>query len=242
MSKNIWEVTKFTDLCTLLKSNITVIVGLTLASTKDSDKFMIRKFLKSKAKKFPLITFVYMQVSKEYMGKLKIIPEDKSVYPMLFYIRDGNIVSLYVENVDSYSIHDSFQTLEPYYVKEMAEFQKKMKDIKDKKNKNDDNDDNNDDDDDQDEEDEEDDKKNTKNIKNKEEEDEDEDEEKDNNKGDNNVKMKMAINNTTKPLMPQIEKKKMIEKLVFMNDKYDKMKLDIIKDVQRRKKIEEKKK
>ena len=108
---NIWEVTTFSDLGTVLKSNVTVILGLTIASTPNSTKAMIRKFLKKKSIKFPLLTFVYMEVTREIMGKLNILKNNPESYPIIHHIRNGNTILLTVENADQEGVYESFASV-----------------------------------------------------------------------------------------------------------------------------------
>jgi len=129
---NIWEAVTLIDLATLIRTNLTVILGLTLPETDDRDKQMIRKFLKEKSKHFPLITFVYMEVPSNCMGKLGIINKDKSTYPILYHIRDGNKVMTTIENADEAGIYEDFAETEAFYVREMIKFQKLVESQNDK--------------------------------------------------------------------------------------------------------------
>jgi len=127
---NIWEVTNIIDLASLLRSRLTVILGLVLPLTPDSDKVMIRKFLKEKSKKFKHITFVYMIVPKESMGKLGIINQDPETFPLIYHIRDGNNILVAVERADVESVYGSFKEVEEYYINEIKEINKSTKNIK----------------------------------------------------------------------------------------------------------------
>ena len=88
---NIVEVKNVSDLKHIVGKNMTVILGLVLPSTDNKTKVMIRKFLKRKSEKFPLLTFVYMEVSnKDRVSSLNILQGDDDDYPKVYHIRGGN--------------------------------------------------------------------------------------------------------------------------------------------------------
>lgn len=124
VANNIWEATNIIDLSTLLRSYNTVILGLVLPETHTPDKVMIRKFLKDRSKKFNHLVFVYMVVSKESIGKLGIINSDRATYPLIYHIRNGNNILVAVERADMESIYGSFSEVERYYIAEMEDMNK----------------------------------------------------------------------------------------------------------------------
>jgi hypothetical protein len=250
---NVWEVKKLIDLKTIMETCVTVILGLTMPETKTSDKIMIRKFLKRKAEKFHLITFVYMEVSERDRQTLNILKGTIEDYPKVYHIRGGNNILVAVPAATEDFINESFREVEKYYIEEMKAFQKqtnnKSKNTNTNTNKNAD-------------------KESEKDInltdsasieeyslesvdneKNKKVVSNNHDNNKhDNNNHDNNVNISNNNNNNNKPEMvsistgtnknPELEKKKNLEKLVFVNKKYDDLKLELTQEILKRKKIE----
>jgi len=219
-SNNIWEATNITDLATLLRSYNTVILGLVLPETHDSDKVMIRKFLKDKSKKFNQLIFVYMVVPKECMGKLGIINLDRATYPLIYHIRNGNNILVAVERADTESIYGSFSEVERYYIDEMKEVnnEKKTNDVitgnesRTQKTGTGDRD---------------------ERVKYEESFGSDTDEEQ---IIDANDKEVCAIDNDT--INKKKENERKAEKIVFLDSEFEKYKIVFLKELQKRKKIE----
>ena len=166
---NIWEITNLVDLANILRNNLTVIVGLVLPTDMRQTKIMLRKFLKDKAKTFNLITFIYMEVQPESMGKMGIISNDKDDFPLVYHIRDSKVV-VQVKRATMASLVDSFAMAEKYYIQEMN-----------------------------------DDKQNADNKQS---------------------------------LDPELEKKKLIDKALKLDQAYTEVQTQLLKEVQRRKQIE----
>lgn len=133
MNTNIFEVKKLNDLKSIMQTCVTVIVGFTLPETPRETKIMIRKFLKNKAKIFKLITFIYMEVTDEDRNTLSILKGDKSEFPKIFHIRDGNKIFVSVNSADQESIYQSFSEVENYYLEEMNNLDKKNVELEEKK-------------------------------------------------------------------------------------------------------------
>lgn len=203
---NIFEVTNLTDLKNIISSRISVALGLTIESSDPLKKIMIRKFLKKKSKKFPLLTFIYMIVPEKDRNLINLFEGSDEDYPKMYYIRDGNKILLEAKSVDYVSIYESFKAIEPFYISEMKQFQKELIE-QSSKSKNSSNDEKIENDD------------NNIVVKNNE------------HTMDTNVITNVVSN-------PVLEKKRNIEKLVLVNDKYEQMKLELIREIQHRKKIE----
>ncbi len=120
---NVIEVVNMVDLKMIMESCLTVIMGFTLPQTPKETKIMIRKFLKRKAEIFPLITFVYMQVSQKDRLFLNILKGDDDEYPKFYHIRNGNIVLVHIDAANIKSINETFNEVEKYYIKEMTQLQ-----------------------------------------------------------------------------------------------------------------------
>jgi hypothetical protein len=98
---------------------------------------MVRKFLKEKSKLFPLIQFLYMELSEEQIDttKLEIVSKDYDSYPLVYHIRDGNKILCGVESADYESTYESFDEVAPYYKKEMEDFAESTNNKRKKKTK-----------------------------------------------------------------------------------------------------------
>jgi hypothetical protein len=203
---NIMEVTNLHDLKNLIETNLTVVLGLTTKHTSNSLKVIIRRFLKRKAEKFPLIVFIYMEVSDANRQTLNILQGDIDDYPMVYHIRAANKILCTVKSADETKIYESFANVEQNYIDEMKYLQQ---------NKNhDNNDDINSDNQEGDED-------NNEDIN------QDDKVDKDNEKH-------LQIDTFD----PVLEKKKTLEKMVFLNKKYGEMHLNFLHTIAKRKKIE----
>ena len=120
MSKsNIIEVTKLSDLKNIMESRLTVILGFTTPYTANKLKIIIRRFLKRKSEIFPLITFIYMEVSDTDRSSLNILKGEPSDYPKIYHIRGGNNILVSVQSATEETLNESFEAAEPFYIKEM---------------------------------------------------------------------------------------------------------------------------
>jgi hypothetical protein len=124
---NIVEVTNLFDLKQIMQSCMTVILGFTVPVTPDDAKVMVRKFLKRKAEKFPLITFVYMEVSDQDRQTLNILRGTIDQYPKIYHIRQGNDVLVNVQAANIKTINKSFDEVEKYYIEDMKNFRNNIK-------------------------------------------------------------------------------------------------------------------
>jgi hypothetical protein len=236
---NIIEVTNLSDLKSIMESNTTVILGVTVSKTSHNQKVIVRRFLKRKSEQFPLITFVYMDLLDQDRNTLNILKGRDIDFPKLYHIRDGCDIAVTVTQADEEKMQESFNDVEQIYIKEMKIFQDMMakKNGIKTKNQNDtpisnegyDNRNNN-----------------SHNLINNESNNE---ENEDNCEDDDMKKIKFSFqndNNSNKPnkdiqqpkINPLIEKKKNLEKLTSLNKKYDDMRLDFAKEITKRKKTE----
>ena len=248
---NVWFVKSLKDLKTILQSNMTVILGICLKDSKKEEKYMIKKFLKSKSKSYPLITFVYMEISEELLGVLNLFSENISSYPLFYHIRDGKDIIICIEETTNEALHNSFEDVEKFYNEEMVKIYGKIKESIQQKqskskmkinldtliendndeidnnevdNNNNNNDDNNDDDDNNDNNDNNNDE-NNKNIKKP--------------TSKNIKKNGKNINEKLSTKQKELMKKKNPEKLLTYAKLCEKKKLNYISEIQKRRNIEE---
>lgn len=276
--KNIYEVTNLTDLRFILESNLTVVLGLTTPGDSTSDKIVIRKFLKRKSEKFPLITFVYMEVSDKNRKALNILNEPFDNYPLVYHIRNGNNVLITIPAANEDTLNKSFAEIEGHYIAEMQEFRKQYDGMfKNKKNLGANNDNNNDNGEEIASNNDDDIAFNSNNGNNGDSNNNNGNVGENNNdleggnknkiKSNNNSKQNSSSNdsdsnkkkstvleknnrdtnmnsntmtNPDEPIDPALEKKKNLEKLILLNKKHETLKIDLMKEVARRKKIEAK--
>jgi hypothetical protein len=248
---NIIEVKNLMDLKSVMKTQSRIILGLTLPNTPNESKVMIRKFLKRKAAIFPLIMFVYMEVADEYRTtSLNILQGDDMIYPKVYHISNtdkGCELGVTVLEANNESINESFNNVEKYYINDMKLFKQRAENIKRDKELNrkqyvvdsDDNNNNNENNDSLVG-----DNYNTDNQSHISDDDNfnntfDEPHKSNNHVNDNK---KNKNNNELKSgeiaLDPLLEKQKNIEKFAILNKKYSDMKLDFVRNIAKRKKIE----
>lgn len=125
---NIFEVARLTDLKKLVSSHMTVIIGFTLSITPSKMKIYIRKFLKSKSKLFPSLTFIYMVVPDKDRNSLSILKGDDDVFPKIYHIHDGKNILVEVLSATQETIEESFKSVEEHYVNnvDMSDEEQKM--------------------------------------------------------------------------------------------------------------------
>jgi hypothetical protein len=239
-SSNILEVTNLPDLKWIISSCMTVVLGFTTKDTPHDRKVEVRKFLKRKSELFPLIKFVYMEVTDEDRQKLNILGGETSDYPKIYHIRGGNNVLMHLFEANEKSMNESFKMIEHIYNDDKKLFQEALKkNMLDNKNEKEDE------------------------SKNNNDELEVSDGENNNNKTKINNSPNMSTQvkeshlmentslscegktiqvpgsrNTERLLPPDLEKKQLIEKLVLLNEKRDSMEIDLLKEVAKRKRLE----
>jgi hypothetical protein len=242
--QNIMEITNLVDLKYIMSSCVTVIAGFTTPYTPQKLKVYIRKFLKRKSENYPLITFVYMEVSDADRKTLNILKGGIDDYPRIYHIRGGNNIMVEVNAANEETISASFKQVEKLYVDEMKAFQQhiKNKNISDTDEKIDSNDDQIiSDDPDEESEHVQILKKSQKNTKTNKKLQTSNNEQYNINQQDNNLITQNETQNDQTPeqqIDPVLEKKKNLEKLVLLNKKCDELKLNMVKEIAKRKKME----
>ena len=228
MSTNILQVTNLSDLKQIMKTRVTVILGLTTPHTSKELKVIVRKFLKRKSEIFPLITFVYMEVSDDDRQTLNILRGNIASYPKIYHIRDGNNIILTLESATEDDIYESFGEVEHLYINEMNQFNNKNNTGKNTgKNKEADNDTEISIKDD------------SENPGQEQRHDQTKVQTQTQAQTQGSVNMKIPTETETAPINPQIEKKKNIEKLILLNKKSNELVDNFIDDISKRKKMEE---
>ncbi len=221
---NIMEIINVDDLKKIMSTSETLVMGFTVPETSNELKNVVRKFLKRKSEIFKLITFVYMEVSESDRCVLNILKGSENTFPKIFHIRNGKDILVSVQAANSDTIKESFKAVEKYYIEEMKNFQKEyseMKKIQIEENSSDS------------------DKKNIKSSKLQQ---------------DNNEKTANWVTGLTPDEYceqkqedgdeqldkndPVLEKKINLEKLVHVNKTYDEMKINLLHNITKRKKIE----
>jgi len=131
-NRNIHQIRDFLDLKNIVSANLTVVIGMTCPASTASSKVMIKKFLKRKAELYPLIQFVYMDLTAEQIKttKLEIVVKDYDAYPLIYHIRDGNKILCTVTGATDDLAYGSFNELSQYYKKDMEEFNRKVQSVK----------------------------------------------------------------------------------------------------------------
>jgi hypothetical protein len=233
---NIMEIMRISDLKKIMSTCETVIMGFTVSETPTGLKNIIRKFLKRKAEIFRLITFVYMEVSETDRRVLNILSGSDETFPKIYHIRNGEDILVSVQAANAESIVESFKAVEKYYINEMKDFQKQFSEMKKKRNPSlsQDNASEQDQEREQEQKEEPDDAKNTSES----------DQEKQKEETiDDQTKMNAMNMNENENLQeskedPFLNKKMNLEKLVHVNKTYDDMKINLLRDITKRKKIE----
>lgn len=219
--QNIYQVTNIGDLKHIVKSNFTVILGITCPHTTKNNVNHIKQFLKRKSKLFPLITFVYLNAKPDMLGTFRLIPKNTDDYPIVYHIRDGNKIGIEIKNADIESINESFNKVEKYYLQEMDDHKNNNNDDSFKEYIN---------------------AKNTHISKNNKSNDDthnddinDDDKDNDNDDDNNNNDDNYDNDDDNK----SIDNRRRIDKLVLLNKKFNEMQMDLLNDVANRKEIEE---
>jgi hypothetical protein len=231
--QNIIEVNTMTDLRDVITSNVTVVVGITTPDTNSDLKIFIRKFLKRRSEQFHLIKFVYMDVSDKLRGSLNILSGNDDDFPKIIHIRDGNCILAMVTGATPELILENFKEVESVYTKEMKEVEEYMK-----KNKT---------------------IQSEESEKSEESKESKEDEiplQKDSqkkSKTSTNTTNTVSINASknvdqsknnitmqSQPMIlsPEVEKKIKLEKLIFLTKRSDDIKIEMVKEVALRKRLE----
>lgn len=232
---NILEVTNLTDLKSIVGTCVTVILGFTTPETPSERKIMVRKFLKRKAEQFPLIKFVYMEVSDEDRKTLSILGGSVKDYPKIHHIRDGRNCLIEISNADEESMNDSFKAVEHIYIAERRLFQAALEANKKSGNLEQPN------------------RKSKKYQTNNDMMINDQPtndqltnplDDEDNEGNDTRINQSRDKNSHDDPIThvqldPMLEKKKILEKLFLLNKKRESIELELLEEITKRKRLEE---
>lgn len=117
---NLWEILEFNDLKYLLVNakKRYLVLSIVTSETTSNIKKMIRHFLKNKSKKYSKVTFLYYEAKKEDFGLLKpMFAKDMSQYPKLIHIWNVEDIMTQVFAIDNEDIIEaSFEDYDEYYL------------------------------------------------------------------------------------------------------------------------------
>ena len=121
---NIWEVVCVSDLIKILKASPQqfIIIGIVLESTPKELQSTIKRFLKSKAKDFPNMKFLFFKAGQKDLGKISFLEKDETQYPFIYHIFDTSNIFIKVNCANQSTILESFNAGEQYYIKDLERF------------------------------------------------------------------------------------------------------------------------
>lgn len=126
--KNLWQVINRDDLLYHLRNSEKkfIVLTLVLLDTDESLKGTLRKYIKRKSIEYPNISFVYYSLRKEDFGKIgSLVPNDLSHYPVMYHIYNKTKMLVEVPSIDkskakfdeldkSFSlVHECYSTFDP---------------------------------------------------------------------------------------------------------------------------------
>lgn len=121
---NIWHIDSFQKLISFLKNSKDkyIVLGIVLQNTPDRTKIMMRKYMKNKSREYSKhskILFLYYVVENEkYLTKANFLSKDLSEYPKMCHIFDGTHMMIEIKSIDNSQIMDeSFQIMKEHYDK-----------------------------------------------------------------------------------------------------------------------------
>jgi hypothetical protein len=143
---NIWEVVCVSDLIKILKASPQqfIIVGIVLESTPKELQTTIKRFLKSKAKVFPNMKFLFFKAAQKDLGKISFLDKDETQYPFIYHIYDTSNIFIKVNCANQGTIMEAFKAGEQYYKKDLERFITENNNQQENNNNNDNNDNHND--------------------------------------------------------------------------------------------------
>ena len=215
--QNLYQIMNYEDLIELLTGGTEEFIVLTvvLPKTPDTLKIQLKKYVKSKAKKFPNVTFLYYILKKTDPDKISILGKNPADYPKMCHIYDVTQLLNEITSIDCLEAVDvSFKKTENYYIEDLKYEQEKeakfiqqtnpnedeeLEEIQSTKNGNSNNNDN------------------------------------DNNNNNNNNNTNTNYNNTPDPTT---EKKKHHEKISLFVKKMEEFNIEFLKDCKARKEEE----
>lgn len=123
---NIWKVLDLKDLIALLKKSVKkhLMLGIVLETTIEKDTKTILSFMKSKHKEYPNVTFVLFIAKTQDLGKLdKILDKNKTSYPKIFFLYNTKEILVQIVDVNDVEIiKEAYAIVEPYYKKDKIKF------------------------------------------------------------------------------------------------------------------------
>jgi hypothetical protein len=121
---NIWEVVCVSDLIKILKTSPQqfIIVGIVLETTPKELQTTIKRFLKSKAKSFPNMKFLFFKANQKDLGKISFLETDETQYPFIYHIFDTSNIFIKVNCANQSTINEAFKEGEQYYKKDLERF------------------------------------------------------------------------------------------------------------------------
>ena len=130
MSKiqNIWEVVNLNDLVKILKENEKkfVVIGLCLENNSDDIKKSVKKFLKTYAKIYKNLTFLYYNVQLKDLGRISLITKNVEEYPFIYHVYDVSNIFVSVNRANNQTMYEAMKAVEEYYKKDMVNFIQKQ--------------------------------------------------------------------------------------------------------------------
>lgn len=116
MTSNIYSIDSMTDLGSLIKENPGrfIIMGMVCSSVNKTKCSIIKTLLKRTAEKNQQFLFLYYKVQESEMGINTLVPKDKTVYPLCYYLINTNILAE-IKNVDEKTFISSFEQCSPKF-------------------------------------------------------------------------------------------------------------------------------
>lgn len=121
--KNMFEV-DINDLFYILRNSVDryVVLAIVTPETNDHIRIMIRKYIKTKSKMFPHVTFLYFVLQKKDCGRASFLTNNLHDYPKLCHIYNVDNMMIDISAIDNVDIMEkSFTKLAPYYAKQSQE-------------------------------------------------------------------------------------------------------------------------
>lgn len=99
-----------------------IVLTLVLLETNESIKIALRKYIKKKSKIYPNVLFLYYAVRNDDFGKIwDMLPNDPDTYPRVYHLYDvdkwlGEVWNLHDKNTIENELEYSFQKLHKHYI------------------------------------------------------------------------------------------------------------------------------
>ncbi len=121
---NIWEIVTLADLIKILKENENkfVIVAITLESTPQQIIKSIKKFLKTYAKLYENLTFLYYQANVKDLGRSSLLVKNPDEYPFVYHVYNTKDIFVSVNRANETTIYEAFTAVEEYYKKDLQAY------------------------------------------------------------------------------------------------------------------------